>query len=128
MFSKSNPLPQWISDTETALLVDANDVALKLWRYERDNFIGRLATNLLCESEVQKSESQRRLNKWGESGPWKCRRGDGSECFMLVRWQQIDYQGRLCNFVIGIEVGETLDSMKPIAPQAQAASPIFKLK
>jgi PAS domain-containing protein len=117
MFEMHNfRVPQWLSDATSNVIVEANEAALQVWRYPREQFVGLPATALLCEEEVPKSERIRHTNLWGETGPWRCRRGDGSECYMRVRWQQIDYKGRLCNYVFAVELGETLDLMSAIAP------------
>jgi len=122
MFNLSNTLPQWVSDASSTAIVDANDAALRLWRYRRDEFIGRPATDLLCEEEVPRSERLRQINQWGETGPWRCKRGDGSEFFMSVRWQQVVHNGLLCNFVFPTAVGESLESLHPILFEANTAS------
>jgi PAS domain-containing protein len=69
MLDRSSPMPQWISDAATTLIVDANEAALRFWRYTREQFIGMPATRLLFEEEVPRSEEMRRKNQWGETGP-----------------------------------------------------------
>lgn len=123
MFALSDKLPQWVSDAETTIIMDATDSALKLWRYKRADFVGRPATDLLCTEEVPKSERLRRINLWGQTGPWRCRRGDGSEFFMSVRWQQLTYKGTLCNYVFPVEIGESLDSMRKIVNKGMPKAP-----
>lgn len=116
MLAKSSSLPQWLSDAKTTHIVDANDAALDFWRYTRERFIGMPATQLLFEDEVPLSEGLRKRNLWGETGPWRCRRGDGSQCYMVVRWQEIEYEGRRCHFVFPVKFGESLSSLEPFWP------------
>src|SRR3954467_6882699 len=116
----NNRIPQWLSDPKTGRLVDANDAALQFWRYSREQFIGQPATDLLCKEEVPKSEDLSRKNLWGETGPWRCRRGDGSLCVVKVRWHQIPYNGTLCDFVFPIAVGDTLESLQPTTERPSA--------
>jgi hypothetical protein len=114
MFGLSdNRVPQWLSDPKTNLLLDANDAALQFWRYSREQFIGLPATDLLSADEVPRSEYLKHRNLWGETGPWKCRRGDGSLCFVKVRWHQIMYNGHLSDFAFLTALGENLESLQP---------------
>jgi hypothetical protein len=123
MFSTSHNVPQWASDAKTTLILGANEAALKLWRYPRDKFIGLPATNLLCAEEVPRAEKLKHINLWGETGPWKCTRGDGSVFFMRVRWQQIIYSGQLCDYVFCTEMGDSLETMQPLPELIPAKSP-----
>ena len=41
-----NPLPMWVYDLETLQIVDANDAALALYGYRRDELVGRPVTIL----------------------------------------------------------------------------------
>ena len=114
MFDRASEIPQWVVDASRNVICDVSDSALRVWRYARKDLIGRSALDLLCEEERPKSEKLRRANRWGETGPWKCRRGDGSLVYMTVRWQQVQYEGRWCIFVFVLTWGETLSNMQPV--------------
>jgi PAS domain-containing protein len=115
VLSSFSSVPQWISDHETGLIVDANPSAFEFWRYSRDTFIGLPALSLLVEEERFESEAIRRANRWGKTGPWKCVRGDNSIFFLTVRWHQMRLaNGRFSNFVFAVEAGETISTMKPL--------------
>jgi PAS domain S-box-containing protein len=113
MISNRSPLPQWCSDAKSTLLVDANDAALRFWGYDRDQFIGMPATRLLCEEELPKQLEAANLDRWGETGPWKCRRADGTVLYMTVRWHRGNYRERYCDCVYLVAVGESIESLKP---------------
>jgi hypothetical protein len=117
VISSSSSLPQWCSDAESTLLVDANDAALRMWGYDRDQFIGMPATRLLCEEELPKQMEVAKRNVWGETGPWKCRRNDETLFYLTVRWHRAMYRGHLCDCVYVVTVGESIHSLKAFVEQ-----------
>lgn len=116
MFDPSSPIPQWYSDADTEKILKANKAALRFWGYDESKFVGMLATNLLDQRELARQKKLARENRWGETGPWKCRRADGSEVFVKVRWQRIKEDERLCDFTFIVEAGMTQDSLAPLNP------------
>lgn len=114
MFDPASAIPQWYSDAQTAKIVKANKAALRFWGYKETEFVGMPATRLLDQSELQRQKEFARKNRWGETGPWRCRRGDGSEVFVKVRWQRLTADERLCDFAFVVEAGETPSSMAPL--------------
>ena len=110
----SSRVPMWCSDADTDELIDANDAALRFWRYERQQFIGMQATQLLSPDELPKQRTLAKRNLWGETGPWKCRRGDGSFVYATVRWQRVMQADRVCDFVFVAAGGESLASIEQI--------------
>jgi len=116
-------VPQWHSDAKTSLILDANEAAARLWGYKREEFLGLPATALLCPEELPKQRRIQKANRWGETGPWKCRRKDGSVFYILLRWHQMTIDGRLCDFCFVVELGESLATMRRVLPEERRKTP-----
>jgi PAS domain-containing protein len=114
----TSAVPMWCCDADTSRVFDANEAALRFWRYEREHFIGMPSTNLLCPEELARQAKLAKMNLWGETGPWKCRRGDGSILYVKVRWQRAMSGKRVCDFVFLSGVGESVESIEAIAAPA----------
>jgi PAS domain-containing protein len=122
MISHISLLPQWCSDAESTVLLDVNDAALRMWRYDRDQFLGMPATRLLCEEELPKQLEAAKANRWGDTGPWKCRRGDGTVFYLTLRWHRGLQGERLCDFAYVVGVGESIQNLRPFSASANRAS------
>jgi|tagenome__1003787_1003787.scaffolds.fasta_scaffold18380941_1 PAS domain S-box-containing protein len=118
MFNPSSPIPQWYSDAETEQILKANKAALRFWGYDEGEFLRMRATQLLFPEELARQKKLARENRWGETGPWRCRRRNGSELFVKVRWQRMMSDNRLCDFAFIVEAGDTRDSMTPVDKNA----------
>lgn len=107
MFNPSSPVPQWIADLEARKMLDANAAALSFWRMTREQFLTIPVEQFFHSDELPRWKKYIKNNAWGESGPWKCVRGDGSVFYCTSRWQMVDHQGRHCAFVFPVRAGET---------------------
>jgi PAS domain-containing protein len=123
LFSATSTIPQWLSDSASTRIVDVNDAACEFWRYRREDLIGMRATSLLCDGEIARSDELKSANAFGKTGPWHCRRGDGSDCFVTVQWKQISYVGMLCDFVFPVRVQETSRTMSSVTVSQKEPSP-----
>ena len=112
-------VPMWCSDADTEEIVDTNDAALRFWRYDRAQFVGMRATRLLCVEEMPRQQELAKQNLWGETGPWKCRRGDGTILYVTVRWQRMMRSKRVCDFVFASAAGDSVASLERIAPSTR---------
>src|SRR5581483_8925148 len=99
MFRKASRVPQWIVDLDERRMLDANEAALEFWRLTHEEFLARPVQEFLHPSELARWKKYIATGKWGESGPWKCVRGDGSLFYCFARWQMVEYRGTYCGFV-----------------------------
>ena len=111
MFRHASPIPQWVGDLRSRRMLDANAAALKFWRMTLDQFRNLPMQNFFQPEEVPRWEKLIQEMKWGESGPWRCTRGDGSVFYCSIRWQMIDYRGIYAAFVFPLRAGDTPASM-----------------
>jgi PAS domain S-box-containing protein len=110
----TSAVPMWCSDAETGLIVEANRAALRYWGYDRDTFIGMRAAQLLCEEELKRQRKLSRTAIRGLTGPWKCRRADGSVIFVTIRWERTMREGRLYDLVTLHSSGEQMETLKRV--------------
>ncbi len=77
----SNPCPMLILDCQTLAISDANDAALRLYGYTRDEFLRLNALDIRPpeEHERLKSYLQQSNCGYGQRGFWTHRRKDGSD-------------------------------------------------
>lgn len=111
MFNRNSPVPQWVADLEHRKMLDANDAALEFWRMIRQEFLTKDVELFFHADELTRWETYIASGRWGESGPWKCTRGDGTVFYCSTRWQMIDYNGVHCAFVFPLRSGDSPTAM-----------------
>lgn len=81
LFFLSNPCPMLILDCHTLAITAANDAALPLYGYTRDEFLRLSALDIRPPEEHQrfKSTIQQSNSGYGDRGIWTHRRKDGSD-------------------------------------------------
>ena len=125
MFSKTSHVPQWIADLRGRKMLDANDAALKFWRMTREQFLSSRFDEFFHPEEMTRWENFISLNRWGESGPWKCTHGDRTIFYCTVRWQMIDYDGKPCAVVMAVRAGDSIATMADLnSDQSQSAGAV----
>ena len=121
LVDQTSAVPMWCSDAETGLIVEANEAALRYWGYDRDTFVGMHATQMLCDDELKRQRKLSRTAIRGLTGPWKCRRADGSVIFATIRWERTERGERLYDLVRLHSSGERMETLtrvqeKPLKP------------
>ncbi|MGC9198941.1 MAG: putative bifunctional diguanylate cyclase/phosphodiesterase [Acidobacteriaceae bacterium] len=101
-----NPLAIWIYDAVTLELLDANESALKQYRYRREGFL-RLKLNDIVISGGGKDEGRARGSEDGcEDEVQRHLRSDGTQMNVAVRSNELCYLGRPCKLVIAEDITE----------------------
>ncbi|MFZ0707209.1 MAG: PAS domain-containing protein [Candidatus Korobacteraceae bacterium] len=111
MFNPTSPIPQWLADLQRRKMVDANEAALQFWGMTREQFLNNDFDKFFHPDEMPRWEVFIEADQWGESGPWKCTRGDGTMFYCTTRWQMIDHNGRPCAFVFAVRAGGSPETM-----------------
>ncbi len=114
MFSKKSQVPQWIVDLHALAMLDANEAGLKLWRMPLEQFRSTPPVKFFHPDEIPKWKRYIESGVWGESGPWKCIRGDGSIFYCTVRYQLIEHEGREVAFVFALRAGDSMHNVVEI--------------
>ena len=111
MFNRASSLPQWVADLEGRKMVDVNEAALQFWGMTREQFLTNEFDKFFHPEEMMRWQTFIEQDRWGESGPWKCTRGDGSIFYCTTRWQMIEHNGAHCAFVFPVRAGDSPNSM-----------------
>jgi hypothetical protein len=111
MISWSSPIPQWIADLQGRKMLDANEPALQFWGMTREQFLTAECDKFFHPEEMPRWESYIQEGRWGESGPWKCTRGDGTIFYCTVRWHMMECQGIYAALVFPLRAGTSPDTM-----------------
>lgn len=111
MFNRASSLPQWVADLDRRRMVDVNAAALQFWGMTREQFLTSDFDKFFHPEGMGRWETFTQEDRWGESGPWKCTRGDGSVFYCTVRWQMIDHNAAHCAFVFPVRAGGSPESM-----------------
>ena len=111
MFSHKSTVPQWIVDLKELVMLDSNEAGLKLWRMSIDQFRSTAPEDFFHPDGVPRWIQYLKTQAWGESGPWKCIRGDGTIFYCTVRYQLIDHKGKQVGFVFALRAGESLETI-----------------
>jgi diguanylate cyclase (GGDEF)-like protein/PAS domain S-box-containing protein len=109
--------PVYIYDAETLSILDANDAALALFGYSREEFL-RLNLKDICPAgecsppaSGGKEAGDRTLRT---AGIWRQVKKDGSVAWVAVVTDRITYQGKKAVLVIATDVTEQMKAAKPV--------------
>lgn len=108
---KNNPEPIFIYDTSNLRFIEVNDAALKLYGYQREDFLQMDLTDLYTPEDIQTlldSSSSMSVEKF--TGPYKHRRRDGSTVLVEIFKSTFTYEGRDAHFNIVRDISEKLKS------------------
>jgi PAS domain-containing protein len=111
MINRTSPVPQWVADLGRRRMLDANEAALKFWRMTQDQFLTTDIERFFHKDEVERWENYIDQQTWGESGPWRCTRGDGTIFYCTIRWHMMEYQGVYSAFVFPLRAGDLPTTM-----------------
>jgi diguanylate cyclase (GGDEF)-like protein/PAS domain S-box-containing protein len=100
----NNPNPVWIYDVETLQLVAVNDAACAVHGYTKEEFLCLRLPDIL-HPEIQESVilGARQL-KAGPTRASRHLRKDGTEFPMDITAHNVDFKGKRCRFILGIDV------------------------
>lgn len=101
-----NPLPMWIYDVETCLILDVNEAALRGYCYSRAEFLTRSIYDLHPADTVPALREllSRPLPDLSYSGIWPHQRKGGARLDMRVQSKQLQFQGRQARLVVAQDV------------------------
>jgi diguanylate cyclase (GGDEF)-like protein/PAS domain S-box-containing protein len=93
---EANPVPMWIRDEETLMILAANDAALAAYRYSRAEFLRLKSSDLQLAGEADGSANTARSrdSRQGSTSHWRHRRQDGSVMDVETISHHFDLGGR----------------------------------
>jgi PAS domain S-box-containing protein len=97
---EGSPLPMTVTDPDTRRLVDANDAAVKLFGYTRDELRSLKGTDLYIPSDPTEQEEVEGITviqvsggNYVKAGPLSFRKKDGSMLRAMVTSYEVDFGG-----------------------------------
>ena len=108
---EANPVPMWIRDEETLMILAANDAALAAYRYSRAEFLRLKSSDLQLAGEADGSAStpRSRDSRQGSTSHWRHRRQDGSVMDVETISHYFDLGGRPARLTL---VNDVTDRMR----------------
>lgn len=108
---QNNPEPIFIYDTENLRFIEANEAALSLYGYRKDEFLQMDLTDLYTPEDIQTLlDSSNMAAKGGKfSGPYKHKKKDGSYIFVEICKIAFKYNEKDAHFNIIKDVTSRLE-------------------
>ena len=122
MFNRTSSIPQWVADLQRHRMVDANEAALTFWGMTREQFLTNEFSKFFHPEEMPRWKVFIEKDQWGETGPWKCTRGDGTVFYCTARWQMIDHDGNPCAFVFPVRAGNSPSTMVDVVRKGSSSA------
>jgi PAS domain S-box-containing protein len=104
----NNPQPMLISDPELLNIITANESALNLFGYNRDEFLSLKLTDLVLleESDLVKLNLQNDQDAFRRTGPWRLRTKKGLILYSYMVMSNIDFSGKIADMIAVIDITE----------------------
>jgi PAS domain S-box-containing protein len=111
---QNNPEPIFIYDTENLRFIEANEAALSLYGYRKDEFLQMDLTDLYTPEDIQTLlDSSNMAAKGGKfTGPYKHKKKDGSYIFVEISKIGFKYKEKDAHFNIVRDVTARLELEK----------------
>ncbi len=111
---QNNPEPIFIYDTENLRFIEANDAALALYGYRKDEFLQMDLTDLYSSEDIQTLlDSSNQPNRMGRfNGPFKHKKKDGTYVFVEISKIPFKFNEKDAHFNIVRDVTNQLELNK----------------
>jgi PAS domain S-box-containing protein len=104
----SNPIPTWVFDMETLLIVAVNATALKTYGYTHEEFLRFKITDIRPPEDVPSLlDSIHKENASSEdSGPWRHHKKSGEVIDVQIRSYPLKFLGKPARLVVATDITE----------------------
>lgn len=110
---QKNPQPIFVYDAENLRFLEVNDAALKLYRYQREEFLQMDLTDLYTPEDIQTLLDSGSNAREGEfTGPFKHKAKDGDVIFVELSKSPFQFEGREAHFNIVRDVSDAVEREK----------------
>lgn len=116
---ETNPNPMWVTDRQTLRFLNVNQAALDLHGYTREEFLALRIPDILIPGLVPALEADFLRPEPSKSRASRHIRKDGSEFPVDIAAYNLEFQGKPCRLVVGIDVTEREALTRQLAHQAQ---------
>ena len=112
---QNNPMPLWVLDCETFKFLDVNESALKLYGYNREEFLSMSSVELRPEEERSRYLTLDRAASGTQNrGIWKHSKKDGSIIHSEVIVHEIDFEGKAARLVLANDVTDKVNALREL--------------
>lgn len=109
VFFRSNPLPMWVFDDETLLILDVNESAIRKYGWAKDEFLAMTIEDLRPAEDVDRLRKYREAVR-KDSSPgsnqtlnWRHKTRSGALIDVESTWMEIPYCGRIAVLVMSMD-------------------------
>jgi PAS domain S-box-containing protein len=114
-----NPEPIFIYNSENLKFLESNEAALKLYGYDKAEFLKLDLTDLYAPEDIQTLIQSSSIQKEEVfTGPWKHKKKDGTSVLVEMGKSNIEFEGKNANLIIlrnvtkSVEINKMLQSYK----------------
>lgn len=96
----STPEAVFIYDIDTLKFLEVNQSALRLYGYNRNDFLSMDLTDLYAPEDIQAliESGESKITNGEYNGPWRHKRKDGTSVLVEIKREEIEFTGRKCHF------------------------------
>ena len=105
LFFESSPRPMYVFDRRSFEVLDANEAAVAMYGYDRDELLAMTVLELRPPDEVPRFLRMIQEGHVGD-GVWHHRRKDGSIVDVETGWTQLRYRGRDAQLTVVTDVSD----------------------
>lgn len=111
---QNSPEPIFIYDIENLKFLDVNAAALRLYGYNRDEFLQMDLTDLYAPEDIQTllQSPQAKISDGRFTGPWKHKRKDGTDVMVKISKSLIEYQSHKAHLNIIKDISQEIEQKK----------------
>jgi PAS domain S-box-containing protein len=104
----SNPIPAWVYDTQSLLILDVNAEAISHYRYSREEFLNFKITDIRPPEDIPAVvESAAKAPEAAESsGPWRHRKKSGEIIDVEIKSYPLVFAGKQARLVVALDITE----------------------
>ncbi len=117
LFDKS-PIPKWIYNKKTYVIIDANESAINHYGYTKDDFKNMTIKDIRPKEDVKKllefEKSRKQSKKLTNYGIWRHKKKNGEIILVEVSGHPIKYNNQDCNVAVCIDVTEREQNLQRI--------------
>ncbi|HVE61595.1 MAG TPA: PAS domain-containing protein, partial [Chitinophagaceae bacterium] len=123
---QSNPLPCWIYDMNSHLILEVNDAAVKHYGFSRKEFLKMKVDELHIEKERERIKASIDILNYKESftiSNWSHRKKNGEVIFVEMKGNSLKYNDKASRLVVVHDITETVEAKEAL----QKSNERFKL-
>ena len=113
---RSMPQPMFIYDVENLRFLEVNDAALRLYGYNRDEFLEMDLTDLYAPEDIQtlieSSNKKAKSNQF--TGPWRQKTRSGGSIVVELSKNDVEYNGKQAHLNIIRDITEKVQNDKKL--------------